>query len=132
MLHSAFFALASDSPTDRAANKQELVCTRTMRACRSHTAFLGLQDLQAGTAVAIVAAYKHVMLRAGLPVDKWIRRVFWYCADGATIMQSTGNRVCGLLQKLAMEVPGRAVSVLVHANCHGADLAFREAMDGSI
>ena len=42
--HSAFFALASDSSTDRAANKQELVYTRTMRAGRSHTAFLGLQD----------------------------------------------------------------------------------------
>ena len=48
------------------ANKQELVYTRTMRAGRSHLAFLGLQDLQAGAAVAIVAAYKHVMLRAGL------------------------------------------------------------------
>ena len=52
---SAFFALASDSSTDRAANKQELVYTRTMLARRSHTAFLGLQDLQAGTAIGIMA-----------------------------------------------------------------------------
>ena len=67
VLQSAFFALPSDSSTDYAANKQELVYTRTMRIGRSHTAFLGLQDLRAGTAVAIVAAYKHVMLRDGLP-----------------------------------------------------------------
>ena len=95
VLQSAFFALASDSSTDRAANQQELVYARTMRAGRSHTAFLGLQDLQAGTAVAIVATYKHVMLRAGLPVDQWIGRVFYHCADRATVMQSTGNGVCG-------------------------------------
>ena len=128
---SAFFALASDSSTDRAANKQELVYTRTMRAGRSHTAFLGLQDLQAGTAIGIVAAYKAVMLRAGLPVEEWIGRVFWYCADGAAVMQSTGNGFCGLLQNLQTEVLGQAVLVPVHANCHRADLAFREAMDGS-
>ena len=52
---SAFFALALDSFTDRAANKQELVYTGTMRAVWRHTAFLGLQDLQAGTAIGIVA-----------------------------------------------------------------------------
>ena len=52
---SAFFALALDSFTDRVANKQELVYTGTMRAVWSHTAFLGLQDLQAGTAIGIVA-----------------------------------------------------------------------------
>ena len=57
--------------------------------------------------------------------------MFWYCADGATVMQSTGNGVCGLLQNLQTEVLGQAALVLVHANCHRADLAFREAMDGS-
>ena len=67
VLQSAFFELASDSSTDRAATKQKLVYTRTMCASRSDCAFLGLQDLQAGIAVAIVAAYKQVMLRAGLP-----------------------------------------------------------------
>ena len=46
MLQSAFFAMASDISTHRAANKQKLVYTRTMRARRDHTAFLGLQDLK--------------------------------------------------------------------------------------
>ena len=63
---SVFFALASDSSTDQAANKQELVYTRTVCMGKSRTAFLGLQDLQDGSAVGILAAYKEVMLRAGL------------------------------------------------------------------
>ena len=95
VLHSALFALAADSSTDRTANKQDFVYARTMSASRSHSAFLGLQDLQVGTAVAAVAACKHVMLRAGLPLDQWIGQVFWYCAEGATAMQSTGKRVLG-------------------------------------
>ena len=62
----SFSALASDSPTDWGANKQELVYARTVSMGRSRTFFVGLQDLQAGTAVAILAAYKQVMLRGGL------------------------------------------------------------------
>ena len=58
------------------------------------------QELEAGTAVAIVAAYKQVMLHDALLVDKWIGQVFWYCVDGATVMPSTRNGVCSLLQKL--------------------------------
>ena len=63
VLQSAFFALASDSSTDRAANRQELGYTRPVHAGRSHTALLCLLVRQVGSAVAIVAAYKHVMLR---------------------------------------------------------------------
>ena len=40
-----FFALASDSSTDRSANKQELVYTRTLREGQVCTAFLGLWEL---------------------------------------------------------------------------------------
>ena len=44
-------------------------------------------------------------------------------------MQSTGNGVAGLLMKLQEEVLGYSVVVPLHANCHRADLAFRDAMD---
>ena len=98
---------------------------------RSRTFFVGLQDLQPATAVAILAACKQVMLRAGLPVDQWIGRVFWYCADGAAVMQSAANGVCGLLVRLHKEVLGYSVLEPVHANCHRADLAFRDVMDSS-
>ena len=83
---STFFAPASDNSTNRATNKQELVYTRTVSMGKSRTAFLGLQDLQDGSAEGIVAAYKQVMLRAGLTVEEWISRVFWYCVDGVVVM----------------------------------------------
>ena len=76
-----------------------------------------------------MAAYKQAMLHAGIPVEKWVPRMFWYCADGAEVMQSTGNGVAGLLMKLQEEVLGYSVVVPLHANCHRADLAFRDAMD---
>ena len=127
----SFFAPVSDILTDRGANKQELVYARTVSMGRSRTSFPGLQDLQAGTAVAIIAAYEQVMLRAGLPVDQWIGRVFWYCADGVAVMESTANGVYSLLVRLHKKVLGYSVPVRVHANCHRADLAFRDAMASS-
>ena len=50
----SFFALASHNSTDRGAHKAELIYTRTMRDGQSRTAFLGLQELQTGTAVTIL------------------------------------------------------------------------------
>ena len=81
--------------------------------------------------MGILVAYKQVMLRAGLTVEEWISRVFWYCADGAVVMQSTENGVAGLLMQLQRDVLGHSVIVPVHANCHRAHLAFRNAMDSS-
>ena len=71
------------------------------------------------------------MLKAGLPIKKWVSRMFWYCADGAEVMQSTGNGVADLLMQLQAEVLGYNVVVPMHANCHRADLAIRDAMDSS-
>ena len=41
----SFFALSSDSSTDRGANKQELVYARTVSMGRSRTFFVGLHNL---------------------------------------------------------------------------------------
>ena len=71
------------------------------------------------------------MLKAGLPIKKWVSRMFWYCADGAEVMPSTGNGVAGLLMQLQTEVLGYSVVAPMHANRHRADLAFRDAMDSS-
>ena len=128
---SLFFALASGSSTDRSANKHELVYTRTLREGQVCTAFLGLWELRDGTAPSIVTAYNQTMLKAGLPIEKWVSRMFWYCADGAEVMQSTGNGVAALLMQPEAEVLGYSVVVPMHANSHRADLAFRDAMDSS-
>ena len=77
--------LASDSSMDRSANKQELVYTRSLCNGEVRTAFLGLRNLRDGRAESIMAAYKQAMLHAGLPVEKWVARVFWYCANGAEV-----------------------------------------------
>ena len=31
------------------------------------------------------------MLNAILPIEAWAGRMFWYCSNGAEVMQSTGN-----------------------------------------
>ena len=76
-----------------------------------------------------MAAYKQAMLHAGLPVEKWVARMLRYCADGAEVLPSTGNGVTGQLMKLQEEVFGSTVVIPMHANCHLADLALRDAMD---
>ena len=131
MKESTFFALASGTSTDRVANKHDLVYTRMVPMGKCRTAFLGLQDLHDASAVGILAAYKQVMLRAGLTVEEWISSVFWYCADGAVVMQPTENGVAGLLMQLQRDLVKYSVIVPLHANCHRADLAFRDAMDSS-
>ena len=94
---SLFFAVASNSSTERSANKQVLVYTRTLHKGHVRTTLLGLWELRDGTAPSIVATYKQTMLKAGLPVEKWVSCMFWCCADGAEVIQSTGNGVAGLL-----------------------------------
>ena len=71
------------------------------------------------------------MLKAGLPVEKWVSHMFWYCYDGAEVMQSTGNAVAGLLMQLQAEVLSYSVVVPIHANCHHADMALWDATDSS-
>ena len=113
---SLFFALASNGSTDLSANKQELLYTRTLREGQVCTAFLGFWELRDGTTPSIVAAYKQTMLKAGLPSEKWVSRMFWYCAHGAEVMQSAGNGVAGLLMQLQAEGLGYSAVVPMHAN----------------
>ena len=132
---SNFFALAYDSSTDCSANKHHLVYTRSLRNGEARTAVLGLRNLRDGRAESLTAAYKEAMLHAGLPVEEWVARMFWYCANGAKVMMhSNGNGVAKLLMKLQEEVLGYRVVVPLHANCQHANcqrayLAFRNAMD---
>ena len=82
-----YLALASDSATDRAAHKSELVYYRTMFEGKPRTAFLSCQALPNGTASGIFSSYKRAFTAAGLEVTDWIPKLVWYCADGATVMQ---------------------------------------------
>ena len=66
-----------------------------------------------GTASSFVAAYKQTMLHAGLPIQKWVGRMFRYCSDGAKVMQPSGDGVATLLMKPQAKVLGYSVVVLV-------------------
>ena len=66
-------------------------------------------------AASILAAYKQTMLHGGLPVGQWVARMLWYCANGAELMQSTGNGGAGLIE-LQEEVVGYFVVVQMAAN----------------
>ena len=98
---------------------------------QSRTAILGLKELQGGTTVTILGAYKEVILRASLSVEQWVGRLFWYGADGANVMHSDGNGVAGLLMNMHREVLGYSLLVPVHGNSHRADLALCDAMDSN-
>ena len=128
IMASQFFGLASDLCTDRGARKEELLYTHTVRNGLVTTSYLGCEYLKSGDAGAIVASYKRALLRAGAPVEEWVARLFWYSADGADVMQGANTGVFGRLRSLQTELLGFNVVVPFHANCHRADLAFRDAM----
>ena len=123
-----FLALASDSATDRAAHKAELVYYRTMFEGKPRTVFLSCQALPNGTASGIFSSYKRAFTAAGLEVTDWIPKLVWYCADGATVMQGRQEGVYALLRDLQQEICGWSVVVPIHANCHRTDLAIKAAL----
>ena len=122
-----YLALASDSATDRAADKAELVYYRTMFERKLRTAFLSCRALPNGTASGIFSSYKRAFTVAGLEVTDWIPKPVWYCAGGATIMQGRQEGVYALLRDLQQEICGWWVLVPIHANCHRTDLAIKAA-----
>ena len=95
----SFFGLSSDSATDRGAKKEEPVYCRTALGGRSHTAFLRRQRLTSGTAAAVLSSYKRGFSNAGIPVEQWIGKSLWYCADRASVMQGVKSGVATLLQQ---------------------------------
>ena len=113
-----YLALASDSATDTAAHKAELVYYRTMYKGKPRTAFLSCQALPNGTASGIFSSYKRAFTAAGLEVTDWIPKLVWYCAGGATVTQGRQEGVYALLRDLQQEIYGWSVVVPIHANCH--------------
>ena len=124
-----FFVLCSVSCSDGAAKKEELLYTRVVTAGRAETMFLGCQSLPDGSGLGIITAYKRCFAAVGLPVDQWIPKLFWFCADGVSTMQGTVEGVYGRLLALQQKVAGYAVVVSFHANSHRAGLGWRDVLD---
>ena len=73
-------------------------------------------------------AYKAAFEQAALPLEVWVCRLVWLCADGANVMVGTNTGLVGLLRELQREVTGHAYFVAMHANYHRANLAFKNAL----
>ena len=82
-----FFAIASDSCTDGSSKKEEPFYVRTVVDARMVTNFFSCQLLPAGNANGIVTALKRSMAAAGVDLETWLPKIFFYCGDGASIVQ---------------------------------------------
>ena len=51
------------------------------------TNYFSCQPLPSGTAPGIVTALKRAMAHADVDLDVWIRKLFFYCGDGASVVQ---------------------------------------------
>ena len=57
-----------------------------------------------------------------------MRRLAWLCTAGANVLVGTIAGLFGLVRVLQREVTGQAYFVVMHANCHRADLAFKDTL----
>ena len=123
-----FFAIASDSCTDRSSKKEELFYARTVVDARMVTNFFSCQPLPAGNANGIVTALKRSMAAAGVDLETWLPKIFFHCGDGASVVQGEHGGVVAILGELQQQLTGYNVIVPYHASCHRCDLAFKAAM----
>ena len=125
---SSFFSIASDSCTDRAAKKEELFYVRAVVDGVMATNSFSCQPLPSGTAPGIVTALKRAMAHADVDLDVWIRKLFFYCGDGASVVQGECGRIIRIIGDLQKEIAGYDVVVPYHASCHRCELAFKAAI----
>ena len=65
--------------------------------------------------------------QAAISLEVWVHRLVWPCIDGAHVMVGMFSELVGLLRALQEEVTRHACYVAMHASCHRADLAFKDA-----
>ena len=94
------FAIASDSCTDRSSKKEELLYVRTVVDARMVTNFFSCQPLPAGNANGIVTALKRSMAATGVDLETWLPNIFFYCGDGASVVQGEHGGVVAILGEL--------------------------------
>ena len=123
-----FFAAASDSCTDRSSKKEELFYVRTVVDARMVTNFFACQPLPRGNANGIVTALKRSMAAAGVDLETWLPKIFFYCGDGASVVQGEHGGVVAILGELQQQVTGYNVIVPYDASCLRCDPAFKAAM----
>ena len=129
LMQTPCFALTSDSCTaKKSAKKEELLYVRLPQGTQIDTRFCSMQALGAGDTKSILRVYKAVFELASVPFELWVRCFVWLCNDGANVMTGTKTGVVGLLRSLQEEVTGQSYFGAMHANCHRANLPFKDAL----
>ena len=91
------------------------------------TNYFSCQPLPSGTAPGIVTALKRAMAHADVDLDVWIRKLFFYCGDGASVVQGECGGIIRIVGDLQKEIARYDVVVPYHASCHRCELAFKAA-----
>ena len=68
------------------------------------------------------------MAHADVDLDVWIRKLFFYCGDGARVVQGECGGIIGIVGNLQKWIAGYDVVVPYHASCHRCELAFKAAI----
>ena len=108
---SSVFSIASDSCMDCAPKKEELFYARAVVDGVMAITFFSCQPLPSGTALGIVTALKRAMAHADVDLDVWIRKLFFYCGDAASVVQGECSGVICIIGGLQKEIPGYDVVV---------------------
>ena len=67
------------------------------------TNFFSCQPLPAGNANGIVTALKRSMAAAGVDLETWLPKIFFYCGDGASVVQGEHGGVVAILGELQQQ-----------------------------
>ena len=128
MICTRVYTLASHSCTDRAAKKEEPFYVRAMVDRVMATNYFSCQPLPSGTARGSVTALKRFMAHADVDLDVWIRKPFFYCGDGASVVQGECGGIIRIVGDLQKEIARYDVVVPYHTSCHRCELAFKAAI----
>ena len=72
-----------------------------------------------------MTALKRAMAHADVDLEVWIRKLFFYCGDGASVVQGESGGIVPIIGDLQKEVAGYDVVVPYHASCHKCEMAFK-------
>ena len=92
------------------------------------TNYFSCQPLPSGTAPGIVTALKRAMAHADVDLGVWIRKLFFYRGDVASVVQGECGWIIRIVGDLQKEIAGYDVVVPYHASCHRCELAFKAAI----
>ena len=68
------------------------------------------------------------MAHADVDLDVWIRKLFFYCGDGASVVEGECGGIIRIVGDLQKEIAGYDVVVPYHEHCHRCELAFKAAI----